>query len=101
MKLTGEQFLKLSCLQKDIETFEKDVILSQKDLESSNLRKRIHEIESVVLGNKISLLKQRLKDSEVGLVQYRTKLAQELGLQSLDEYIVDTETLDLKHEKEI
>ena len=74
---------------------------SEIEQERSMLKRRIHELERMVLINKTDLLKQKSYAAERELVTYRTNLAQNLDLQSLDEYIVDTETFVLKHEKEL
>ncbi len=61
----------------------------------------MHELEKLIITNKIALLKQKAQGSEKALVSYRQTLAQNLELQSLDSYIVDTESFALKHEKEL
>jgi hypothetical protein len=77
------------------------MVMNQKDIEIYGLRRRIVELEALILNNKASQLKQREKDAEQDLVQCRTKIAERIGLPSISEYIVDTNTLLLKHESEV
>lgn len=101
MNLKPDEFWQLSYLQKCSEYGKLLVEKSEKEQECSMLRRRVHELEKMVLINKTDLLKQKMYAAEKDLVTYRTNLAQNLNLQSLDEYIVDTETYALKHEKEL
>lgn len=101
MRLKSSEYYQLSYMQKTIENDELLLKLGEKDIELSGLRRRIHELEKLIYTNKLSLLKQKKQASEKELIQFRTNLAEGLGLQSLDEYIVDTETFKLTHEREV
>jgi hypothetical protein len=101
LKLTGEEYWHLSFLQKCVELSSLEIEMSQKDAEMSGLKRRIHELEKYILLNKVSVLKQKGQSAEKELVQFRTNIASRLKLQSLDNYIVDTETYALINDKEI
>lgn len=101
LRLKSSEYYQLSYMQKTIENDELLLKLGEKDIELSGLRRRIHELEKLIYTNKLSLLKQKKQASEKELIQFRTNLAEGLGLQSLDEYIVDTETFKLTHEREV
>ncbi len=101
LSLKAEEYWHLSYLQKCTELDQEQIRYAEKESECSGLRRRVHELEKLIITNKIALLKQKAQGSEKALVSYRQTLAQNLELQSLDSYIVDTETFALKHEKEL
>lgn len=101
MKLTAAQYWKLSSLQKDVEIRDLSIAANEGDMTSSRLRRRIHELEHALLTDKHNILKIKKQNTEKLLMTYRAEIAKELGVDSLDSYIVDTETLELIDEKEI
>jgi len=101
LALSDAQFWRLSTLQKDVELCEQSLKINDRDSEISKLRRRIHELEHALMLEKQNILKVKKQKTELFLTEYRAQLAKDLGLQSLDSYIVDTDSFKLIHEGEI
>jgi hypothetical protein len=100
LKLTGEELYNYLYIreQKRVVTLERESV--EKDIENRALKKRVMDLEMTLLGQKQSVLKQKGRDADKDLDLLRSEICQRLGIESMKDYILNTETLTLTHEKE-
>lgn len=101
LKLNAEQYSQLSYLQLRWQIQRKEALLCSRDAEIIALKKTILALQHQAKMNSISTANSRELTAKADLEKYRTEVAQQLGLNSLDPYIIDTDTLVLTHEDNI
>lgn len=73
----------------------------EKNIENIGLKSRILQLEKTVKQLSFVMFKEKTKLKKKDLDVYRNEIAEKLGVKSLDEYIIDDETLILHHEKDL
>lgn len=101
LKLNAEQYWKLSALQSKWEVEAKNASLAAKDAEIMGLEMKVKSLEHKMKLQRVSALNANQLKLKKELDLYRIEVAQEIGVESLDPYIVDTDTFVLVHENEI
>lgn len=79
----------------------KDALINELEAKLKKQSIRIHNLELGMIELKQSHFNNRVKKIEAERDLYRIEIAKELGVKTLDDYIIDTETLELFPESEL
>lgn len=79
----------------------KDALINELEAKLKKQSIRIHNLELGMIELKQSHFNNRVKKIEAERDLYRNEIAKELGVKTLDDYIIDTETLELFPESEL
>ena len=99
--MRGEQFYKLSYLHLLRQMKDLEILVEEKESKIRTLSKRIHELEHTLIQTKIGALKEKKRQHIDNMNKFRAEIATDLGIQDIDNYLVDDETFELKHLDEI
>lgn len=101
LKFTEKQFYKLESFHDKLDLAKKDALINELEAKLKKQSIRIHNLELGMIELKQSHFNNRVKKIEAERDLYRNEIAKELGVKTLDDYIIDTETLELFPESEL
>lgn len=97
LKMNPDEFWRLSYLLAVKENAELSMKAEKILSENHSLRKRIHELEKFICEQKIRQYSSKLSTCAKDLESLRKDVASRLGVPSLDAYVLDDITYELKH----
>lgn len=101
MKLKGEEFWKLTALQKEIVINQKEIAIEELEVKVKKQSQRINELEKTLIEVKIGHKKEKARNKIDELNKCRNEIAKRLKVKSLDSFIIDTDSYELIKEEDV